>query len=148
MAQAICEASQEDVTEQLALIHGSRTWVSALMNQSEKCFFHSRIRLELEEQLFATRGKATANLAAAYNDLGVSYSMNKLYHKAIPLLHRSKEVRAGLEGFRKDHMYSPMYGLALAAWHQGNNEEAASLLLEALNDRIAALGPDDRQSVR
>lgn len=41
-----------------------------------------------------------------------------------------------------------MYGLALAAWHQGNNEEAASLLLEALNDRIAALGPDDRQSVR
>ena len=95
--------------------------------------------MELEEQLFSTRGKATANLAAAYNDLGVSYSMNKLYTKAIPLLNRSKEVRASLEGFRKDHMYSPMYHLALAAWHQGNNDEAENLLLEALSDRVNAL---------
>ncbi|MCJ1293336.1 hypothetical protein MMC34_004890 [Xylographa carneopallida] len=148
MAQAICEASQEDVTEQLALIHGSRTWVSSLMNQPEKCYHHSKIRLELEEQLFSSRGKATANLAAAYNDLGVSLSMNKLYTKAVPLLNRSKEVRASLEGFRKDHMYNPMYHLALAAWHQGNYDEAANLLLEALRDRTHALGPDDRQSVR
>ena len=148
MAQAICEASHEDVTEQLALIHGSRTWISSLMNQSEKCLYHSKIRLELEEQLFSSRGKVTANLAAAYNDLGVSFSMNKLYTKAVPLLNRSKKVRASLEGFRKDHMYNPMYHLALAAWHQGNDDEAASLLFEALRDRIDVLGPDDRQSVR
>ena len=64
------------------------------------------------------------------------------------MLNRSKEIRAKLHGFRKDHMYSPMYHLALAAWHQGNNDEAASLLLETLNDLVVALGPDDRQSVR
>ena len=83
MAEAICETLQTDVTEQLALIHGSRTWVSSLMNQPKKCLLQARIRLEHEEELFSTTGKATANLAAAYNDLGVAYSMNKLSLKPV-----------------------------------------------------------------
>ena len=148
LAQSICEESSEDTIEQLALIHGSRTWVAALTHDAEKSFFHAKIRLELEQTLFERSGKATANLAAAYNDLGVAYSMNKLYSKAIPLLIKSKEVRSGLPGFQKDWLYNPLYHLGLAAWHHGQNEEAADILLGALHDREEALGVNDTQSTR
>jgi tetratricopeptide (TPR) repeat protein len=87
-------------------------------------------------------------LAAAYNDLGATYSMNRLPSKAFPLLFKSKELRELMPAFEPEHNFSPLHELSLAYWHQCEYEEAAKCLLKALADREAALGPDDRQSVR
>ena len=148
VSYSICNDAEEDFTEQLALTLGSRTWVSALIKDFEAAHRYAQERLELEKKLFEKSGTVTANLAAAYNDLGATYSMNRLPSKAIPLLFRSKELRESMPAFKPEHNFSPLHELSLAYWHQGEYEEAAKCLLKALADREAALGPDDRQSVR
>src|SRR2546421_2171493 len=75
VSYSISENSDEDCKEQLALALGSKTWVSALIKDFEACYQYAYDRLELEKQLWEKRGTATANLAAAYNDLAAAYSM-------------------------------------------------------------------------
>ena len=148
VAYAICEESEEDCTEQKALILGSKIWISILTKDVEACYRYGRDRLEFEKKLFDSGRVVTANLAAAYYDLAAAYSMNGLPSKAIPLLFKSKQLRESMPAFKKEHNFSPLHELSLAYWHQGDNERAASCLLEALHDRESALGKDDRQSVR
>lgn len=105
-------------------------------------------RLSLEERLFARTGKVTANFAAAYNDMAAAYSMNGLPSKAFLPLQKSKELRESMPTFKPEHNFSPLHELSLAHWHLKEYKEAADCLLEALRDRIAALGENDRQSVR
>ena len=148
LAYTICKESDEDCTEQLALILGSKTWISILTKDFEVCHLYAQDRLECEKTLFASRKIVTANLAAAYNDLGAAYSMNRLPSKAFPLLFKSKELRESMPGFKKEHNFSPLHDLSLAYMLQGEYEKAAACLIEALEDREKALGKNDRQSVR
>jgi hypothetical protein len=148
MAQSICESSVEDVKHLLAPIHGSRACLAIVTGNAENCYFHAKLRLELEEELRAETGKDTAALAGAYNDLAHALSMNKLYAKGIPLLQRSKAIREGLEGFKPSWNYSPLHEMGLNAWLRGSPEEAADCLLQALHDREQELGRNDKESNR
>ena len=148
LAQQICEESTEDATEQLALIFGTRTWTSALIKEHEMAYRFAKERLDLEKRLFARTGKVTANFAAAYNDMAAAYSMNGLSSKAFPLLQKSKDLRESMPAFKPEHNFSPLHELSLAHWHQKDYKQAVDCLLQALRDRIAALGENDRQSVR
>ena len=148
LAYELCKESDEDCTEQLALILGSKTWIAVLTKDFEAAHRHAQDRLECEEKLFARRGVVTANLAAAHNDLGAAYSMNRLPSKAFPLLFKSKALRESMPAFKKEHNFSPLLDLSLAHQQQGQYGKAAECLLQALEQREATLGKNDRQSVR
>lgn len=148
MAYTICKESEDDRTEQLALVLGSKTWISILTKDFEACHNCAQQRLECEEKLFASSQLVTANLAAAYNDLGVAYSLNGLPSKAFPLLFKSKGLRESMPGFKKMHNFSPLHDLSLAYMQQEEYDKASKCLLEALEDREAALGRNDFESVR
>jgi tetratricopeptide (TPR) repeat protein len=148
VSHSICNEAEGDFTEQLALSLGSRTWVVALTKDFEASYHYAQDRLELEKQLYEKRCKVTANLAAAYNDLGATYSMKRLPTQAFPLLLKSKELRESMPAFKPEHNFSPLHELSLAYWHHDENEEAIKCLLQTLTDREAALGLNDRQSVR
>ncbi|RMZ91103.1 hypothetical protein DV736_g1663, partial [Chaetothyriales sp. CBS 134916] len=148
LAYDLCEKSDEDCTEQLALILGSKTWIAVLTKDFEAAHRHAQQRVECEEKLFAQRGMVTANLAAAYNDLGAAYSMNRLPSKAFPLLDKSKALRESMPEFKKEHNFSPLLDLGRAHQLQGHYDKAVECLLQALVEREAALGKNDRQSVR
>lgn len=148
LALSVCQRLPGDTTPQLSNIHGGKLWVATQTREFRKVFHHAEIRFKIEEALYHKSGKATSKTALAHNDLGMAYSMNGLYEPAISLLKRSKEIRENLENFRKDWLFSPYHHLALTYWRQGRCSEAADTLLEAIHDREAILGPNDRESLR
>jgi hypothetical protein len=53
-----------------------------------------------------------------------------------------------MPGYSKLSLFSPLIGHGWALWLQGRHDESMELLLEALRDREAAFGLDDREGER
>jgi hypothetical protein len=53
-----------------------------------------------------------------------------------------------MPNFTHLQLFTPLKGLALVAWDDGNNELALELLLEAMQDRELAFGQNDREGNR
>ena len=132
----------------LSNIYSGLVWNSVLSKDLHMVFHYAQKRFDTEEEVLTERGSPDSITAVAYNDLGMAYLLNDVAEEAIHYLQRSKEIRENLPGFKKDWLFSPFLSLGKTYWRLGRLDEAAEVLLEALNDRIAAFGSDDRQSIR
>ena len=147
-AEMICKEAGEKANPQRKSLWGCWISIAATVGDTKQFLLHSERRLELAEAKLRDSGVESSYLAVAYNDMGQAYSMNHLPDKAISYLERSRDIRLGLPGFRKDWLFSPFYHLALAHTCLGNHDKAFEIIQQAINDRIEVLGPNDRDSVR
>jgi tetratricopeptide (TPR) repeat protein len=105
-----------------------------------------RKRLRLKPQL--SRGDPL--LAHAYNELGNDYMTTSEYHIAIGHYKTSIETYLSLEDSEKSMIVLPSVNLGLAYWLQGNYDQAAATVHDALQDRERdrQFGIDDKQSMK
>ena len=148
LALEIFGESREGHERVLSNIFSGLVWNSVLSKDLPMVFHYAQKRFDIEEMLETKRGKADSLTAVAYNDLGMAYTLNGVHEKAIPYIQKSKEIRESLPGFRKEWLFSPFLAFGKTYWRLGRHEDAAAILLEALQDREKAFGPDDRQSIR
>ncbi len=132
----------------LAAIHGTRGVVSMEINQPEAALEHIQIHMDLRLESFHETNRVDSKLAAGYTELGRALSLNGLFAKAKEAFIKSIELRRQMPKFTRLQLFTPLKGLSLVAWHEGNNEQAAQLLLEALQDRELAFRLDDREGNR
>ena len=143
------DARKEGHRRVLSNIYSGRVWHSVLNRDHPMIFHYSQKRFEIEETILQERGGvADALTAVAHNDLGMAYSLHNNFDKAIHHLHQSIEIRKSLTGYQKFWLFSPYLALGKTYLRLNNLTKAGEILEEALADRIAALGPDDRQSIR
>ena len=147
-ADLICEDAAEIAKPHLKSLWGCWVGIATTSGDAKLVFHYCKLRLELAEAEFKASGAESSFLAVAHNDMGQAYSMNHLPDRAMKHLERSKEIRLGLPGFRKDWLFSPFYHLAVAHSCLGNHDKAFEIIQQAINDRIEVLGPNDRESVR
>ncbi len=65
-----------------------------------------------EKTLETLATEPTSDLAGACLHMGIAYNLNSLYQEAIPYLEESKRLRESMPGFKRDHLFSPLYQLA------------------------------------
>ena len=148
MGLQICQDSDEDVFTLTSDMYGTRTNLSLDQSDDKICFDNARTWLEHEEGKYERTTEYTAVLAAANNAMGIAMARKRLWKKASEHFFRSKHVREQLDGFKPSHNYSPLLGLGMVAWLQGDNVGAERHLSQALKERDLEFGKDDRSSGR
>jgi tetratricopeptide (TPR) repeat protein len=148
LAQTLGESSGEDATQLLSHLHGCRASIASETNDPEGSLYHALSRVPCETKMFEISKIPTLTLAAAYQDVGIAYSLNGLYSKAPAMLYRSKEIRESIPGFQRIWLHSPLYHLGLTFWLQSNLEAASKYLEQAVSDREATFGKDDSVNIR
>jgi hypothetical protein len=132
----------------VADLHGTKQAMAAECNDASACFFHGNAQLTLQEELYAERGELTSKLGIAHSQMGVAHMLNGLYGHAVESFRQSQSYREQMPNYNKLSLFSPLIGRGWALWLQGQNDEAEKLFLEALRDREAAFGPDDKEGER
>ena len=149
LALDVFGAPRDDHKRVLSNIYSGLVWHSVLSRDLPTILHYSQERFEIEDTICQERGGTTDALTAvAYNDLGMDYSLNHNFDKAFRHLHKSIEIRKSLPGYQKHWLFSPYLALGKAHLRLQNFSKAADCLEEALTDRTAAFGPNDRQSIR
>lgn len=118
------------------------------MKDVSRAFHFAQKRCSLHESLLAKGEKPTSDTAVSCNDLGMTYAFNGVYDKAIKYLERSMEIRKNFPGFQKMMLFTPSLQLGKVYWKIGKYDDAATILLDALQAREDALGHNDRDSIR
>lgn len=106
------------------------------------------MKYKLELERFTQSGALSTDWAAANHQMGIAHNLNSLYKEAKFFLMESAKIRSSLPGFKKDWLFTPYYHLAHSYYHLGDNKKAQELLETAINDRVEALGENDRVSMR
>ena len=122
--------------------------MAAECNDASACFFHGKAQLTLQEELYREKGELSSKLGTAHSQMGVAYMLNGLYSQAVDSFEQSQTYREQMPNYSKLSLFSPFIGRGFALWLQGQNDEAEKLFLEALRDREAKFGPDDREGER
>jgi tetratricopeptide (TPR) repeat protein len=122
--------------------------VAFVTRNKDEYFQYAEMSWKVETERYEKSGQASPGLAIANHHMGIAYNLNSLYSEGIPFLEESARVRRSLPGFKKDWLFSPIYQLAHAYFHLGDDTKAAELLETAIKDRIEALGENDRFSMR
>ena len=132
----------------LVSLWACKIFAAQTIGDGKTAFHFSDIRSKKAEEEYMETGKLRALLPDAYNDLGQSYAMNRLYDKAIPCFTRSMELMKQLPTFQKDWLCSQYYRMAITYHSMGDSDRAAQLVKEAITDREAVFGQNDRVSSR
>ncbi|KAI1357753.1 P-loop containing nucleoside triphosphate hydrolase protein [Xylaria arbuscula] len=103
---------------------------------------------EIEKYRHKPPYQPSSFLAVAYNDLATGWAFRQNWAQAIQLLKESMKIRENLPGFTRDKLFSPLYHLGIVYHHQGNFDAAETSLTQAIDDRSAAFGREDKRSVR
>jgi tetratricopeptide (TPR) repeat protein len=140
--------ASEPMSDLLAEIYGTRGIVSMEINQPESALEHIQIHMDHRLKSFHETNQVNSKLAAGYTELGRALTLNGLFTKAKEAFTKSIELRRQMPNFTRIRLFTPLKGLSLVAWHRGDNEQAAQLLLEALRDRELAFGQNDREGNR
>jgi tetratricopeptide (TPR) repeat protein len=107
----------------------------------EKC-------IQLQQQACSQSGSESVELSYAWNRVGISLNMCKLYSKAMPYFEQTKRIRRSLPGFVPVHLLGAHYNMAVALFGQGLIKEAEALLLQTLAEWEEVNGPDNKASFR
>ncbi|MDI1493613.1 MAG: hypothetical protein OHK93_005909 [Ramalina farinacea] len=129
-------------------IWACRIVIAQSTGDSKNAFHYSQLRYKSAEDEFEATGVLTGFLTSTCNTLGISYAMNRLHENALDYLTRSVNLRKQMPDFKKDWLYSPYYHMGITYHRMGDYEKAAGIIQEAIDDRVAALGPNDRISSR
>lgn len=86
------------------------------------------------------------SLGVAWNELGNSYLQFNQFREAEDCHRKSITALSMLNGAAKISINMPLINLAYTKWVAGDLEEASNLFEEALKDRIAEYGLNDRTS--
>jgi len=148
LAFPMCEELGEQAEQNMSYLYDTKIGVACLLGDPQAVFTYSELRLQIEEKLHPLTEGPNSRLATCYNDLGMAYSMNGLYELAFKNLKKSIDIRKVMPGFKKDWLFSPFYHMGLAHWYKGELEEAATILQRAIEERVEALKPDGRISIR
>ena len=147
-ALSIGQSAHKDAFKLVSDLLGTRTNLALDSSDSKKALDFATTWLQSEEGRFRETQVPTAELAAANNSMGVAQASCGFYREAESYLMRSKSLRESLKGFKPAHNFSPLQALGTSAWLDGRPSEAERYLLQALEDREAQCGADDRDSAR
>jgi len=164
MAQSICESFKLRILEEPESASGTSVTLSGL-NYSLAEILHNRgcIALEINEpsdalhyhklfndrmvkQLSGKAGETDMRLAISWNELGNAYMLNDNWVEGEKCFRTSIEEMKRLRDFNNTIISLPLANLGLSYWLQKRLDEAAGILLEALEDRADELGEDDKVS--
>ncbi|KAF4552210.1 Hypothetical protein D9617_10g071900 [Elsinoe fawcettii] len=110
--------------------------------------FYGKLEHTSENAVCQENEESSALLAAAYNQLGVAYTLNDDFAKAIELFRESIAAYRALENFHIDMLGFPVANLGLAQWVLGRYNEAEQTFNAALEEREAEFGVMDRLSYK
>lgn len=129
-------------------IYRGRIHAAFVTQNKEEYYKFAELSWNIETSRHQKTNSKSQRLAGATLHMGIAHNFHALYKEAIPFLEESSSVRQALPGFKRDWLFSPLYQLAHAYFHLGQDEKAADLLETAISDRISALGNNDRYSMR
>ena len=141
--------SGEAMPDLLSAMHNAGGAIALQINQPAKMLEHYKEYFRVQRDIYAANSRPTTKYAAAYSELGMAYVTNKQYdEEVIQLFDTSASIRQDLPGFKKVDLFNTLRGKGYCYWLRGELEEALRYLLEALNDREQAFGPDDTNGMR
>ncbi|KAK5680154.1 hypothetical protein LTS10_007081 [Elasticomyces elasticus] len=145
-ARTICEASSHpDRDALLADIHFCLGAIAMDASDFDTSRVHKEMSLDLVYNICNEFGVADERLYLAYAERGISRIQDKRYEEGEADLKEALRMRKALGN------YVPRSGEANLSWAllaQGKLHECDTLLLQSLAGREAALGKNDRESVR
>lgn len=86
------------------------------------------------------------SLGVSWNELGNAFLQNKAWKEAKDCFLKSIDALAALDGSTRITISMPLINLAFAYWLEGQLDEAAKTFQDALNNREAEYGVDDKTS--
>jgi tetratricopeptide (TPR) repeat protein len=149
-AESICNSAgipQNSSKIQVDIYRG-RIGVAHVARNKSDYFEYAEKEYLAETEKAKHTATATSDLAGAYLHMGIAYNLNSLYDGAISYLEESKRLRESMPGFKRDHLFSPLYQLAHSHFQLGDDKKAAELLEIAIKDRTATFGAHDNFSMR
>ena len=148
-AFSILEQSKEPMMDLLSAAHNARGTLALQINQPKEALHHYQEFLRVQQNIYQKSGKATTKCAAAFSELGMARLMNKqCSHEVFELFETSESIRQGLPGYNRLNIYNTLRGKAYYHWLRGELDAAFTFLDEALKDREAQFGPDDKKGMR
>jgi len=147
-ALSIGQSAKTDTFRLVSGLLGTRTNLALDQSDTKRSLDFATVWLNFEEMRFQETQMATATLAAANNSMGVAQASCRFHSRAKHYLMRSKHLRESIDGFKPAQNFSPHLALGINAWLEGNASEAERYLMQALKDRQAELGVNDRESAR
>ena len=139
----------DSVPNLLAAMHNAGGAIALQLNQRKEALEYCLEFKRIQDEVFAVTGIATTKYAAAFTELGMAYLMNEnATVEVFRLFEQSENIRRALPGYNKLNLFNVLRGKGYHFWLRTEFDEASKYLLEALHDRRARFGDEDRKRLR
>lgn len=151
-AESICQTELvDDEWHRIDLMSNTYDLLSCYANatnDAQESMTNSRRFLELRQQIATKNGCDDGYLAYAYNQLGIAFTMENNYLRAMELFKKAIEIWHSLPTYEPGIASMEYANLGLALLELGHVKEASQNLEEGLREREAKYGKDDAESFK